>query len=151
MYLSRKADYGLRLVYELAQVYPHERLSTHEVAKRQCIPEPFLAKIAADLARRGLLLTQRGSGGGVVLARDPSEITFLEVIEALDGPIVFAPCEDRPTLCCWAGQCAIEQVLSGARERLVEYLSQVTFADVLKRREEMGLMEPIIAVAPESA
>jgi len=144
MQLSRKADYGLRLVLELAKVYPNGRVATHEIAKRQAIPEPFLAKIVAELARSGLVVSKRGSGGGVFLARPPEEITLLDVIEALDGPIAFAPCRDNPYLCCWAGQCILEEVLKGATEVVEQYLGGLTFADVLERarqRQRIPLME----------
>jgi len=151
MYLSRKADYGLRLVYELAHAYPGERISTREVAERQCIPEPFLAKITSDLAHRGLVITQRGSGGGLILARDPADITFLDVIEALDGPVVFAPCQERSSMCCWAEQCAIEPALMGARDLLVDYLRNLTFAEVLAERTSLELTHPVAEPVPERA
>ncbi len=144
MQLSRKADYGLRLVLELAKVYPNGRVATHEIAKRQAIPEPFLAKIVAELARSGLVVSKRGSGGGVFLARPPEEITLLDVIEALDGPIAFAPCRDNPYLCCWTGQCVLEEVLKGATAVVEQYLGNLTFADVLehaRQRQHIPLME----------
>lgn len=144
MQLSRKADYGLRLVFELAKVYPNGRVATHEIAKRQAVPEPFLAKIVAELARSGLVVSKRGSGGGIFLARPPEEITLLDVIEALDGPIAFAPCRDNPYLCCWAGQCVLEDVLKGATEAVERYLRNVTFADIVaedRRRRRVVLVE----------
>ncbi len=147
MQLSRKADYGLRLVLELARVYPKGRLATHEIAKRQAIPEPFLAKIVAELARSGILVSQRGSGGGVFLGRPPEEISLLDVIEVLDGPIAFAPCHDNPHLCCWAGQCVIERVLKGARDVLAAYLRQVTFADILAESKTMDVVSPVFTVS----
>ncbi len=145
MQLSRKADYGLRLVLELARIYPKGRLATYEVAKRQAIPEPFLAKIVAELARSGIVISKRGSGGGVFLARPPEEVSLLEVIEALDGPIAFAPCRDNPYLCCWAGQCILEEVLNEATRTVEAFLRNTTFADVLAReraRQRVPIVEP---------
>jgi len=141
MQLSKKADYGLRLVLELARVYPDKKLATHEIARRQAVPEPFLAKIAAELARLGIIISQRGSGGGLILSRPPEEISILEVIEALDGPLTFTPCHDSPHLCCWAGQCVIENVLKEARDAMVAHLKSVSFADLVEADKKLRTVE----------
>ncbi len=140
MQLSKKADYGLRLVLELAREYPNKKLATHEIARRQAVPEPFLAKIAAELSRLGIVISQRGSGGGLILARPPEEISILEVIETLDGPLTFTPCHDSPHLCCWAGQCVIETVLKEARDAMVKHLKQVSFADLIEADRNLRMV-----------
>ncbi len=135
MRLSHKADYGLRLVMELARIYPQGRVPTYQIAKRQNIPEPFLAKIVAELSERGIVDSKRGMHGGIQLARAPEEITLFDVIDALDGPFSFAPCLRDPGFCAQRGNCAMEEALLGAQQVVAEYLSSITFAQILARHE----------------
>src|SRR5512143_3532672 len=86
MQITRQADYAVRAVLHLARVGNSERSATSTVAKEQNIPPSFLAKIISQLSIAGLLHTSRGARGGVTLARDPEDISLLEVIESIDGP-----------------------------------------------------------------
>ena len=99
MQISRRADYGVRVILDLATHSENGRTSTHEIASRQNIPSPFLAKIISQLSLAGLVTTFRGAGGGVSLARPSSEITLLNVIEALEGPIELNRCLIEPVRC----------------------------------------------------
>ncbi|HEX9016400.1 MAG TPA: Rrf2 family transcriptional regulator, partial [Chloroflexota bacterium] len=85
MQITRKADYGVRTIMDVAALEPGAMAQTHEVASRQGIPLNFLAKIVPALARAGLLRSYRGSGGGIALGRPPEQITLLDVVEAVDG------------------------------------------------------------------
>ncbi len=76
-----------------------ERVSSEEIAQRQSIPSAFLTKIVARLAAADLVQTQRGVNGGIRLARPAGEITLLQVVEAIDGPITFNRCNRRPSEC----------------------------------------------------
>ena len=87
MEITQQADYAVRAVLDLALSPPGERVTSSDVATRQSIPLPFLSKILARLAAVGLVNTQRGVNGGIRLARLPQEISLLDVIEAIDGPI----------------------------------------------------------------
>ncbi len=87
MEITQQADYAVRAVLDLALCQPGERVTSSDVAVRQSIPLPFLSKILARLAAVGLVNTQRGVNGGIRLARNPQDISLLEVIEAIDGPI----------------------------------------------------------------
>ena len=62
------------------------------VSKEEGIPKSFLAKIFQDLAKAGLLRSQRGAGGGFTLAKSPDNISVLEIIEAIDGKIALQRC-----------------------------------------------------------
>ena len=92
MQITRQADYAVRAVLYLARLNGKERAATSQVAKEQHIPPSFLAKIISQLSIAGLLHTSRGARGGVTLAREPEAITLLEVIEAIDGPIMLNEC-----------------------------------------------------------
>ena len=92
MQITRQADYAVRAVLYLAKMGNNERAATSTVAKEQNIPPSFLAKIISQLSIAGLLHTSRGARGGVTLARDAKDITLLEVVEAIDGPIQLNEC-----------------------------------------------------------
>src|SRR5687767_2571346 len=90
--LSKKADYGLIALKHLAQ-HSDESISAREIALHYRIPGELLAKVLQRLARKGLLVSQQGTNGGYVLARDPAAISIVDVVEALEGPISMTPCE----------------------------------------------------------
>src|SRR6476660_7543101 len=90
--LSKKSDYGLIALKHLAQ-HHDESVSAREIAAQYHIPPELLAKVLQKLARKGLLVSQHGTNGGYVLARDPARIAIVDVVEALEGPISITPCE----------------------------------------------------------
>ena len=84
--LSKKSDYGLIALKHLAQ-HAEESVSAREIAAQYHIPAELLAKVLQRLARKGLLVSQQGTNGGYVLAKDPATISIVDVVEALEGPI----------------------------------------------------------------
>ena len=132
MEISRRTDYGVRVIVDLAALPKGSRASTSEIADRQNIPAPFLAKIISQLSLSGLVSTYRGSGGGVSLARPASEISLLEVIEALDGPLRLNRCAIEPQACPRTGQCPVHPVWAQAQTDLTSLLSSTTFDDLGK-------------------
>jgi Rrf2 family protein len=131
MQITRQADYAVRAVLHLARVGNAERSATSSVAKEQNIPPSFLAKIISQLSIAGLLHTSRGARGGVTLARDPKEITLLEVIEAIDGPIQLNECVQEQGVCSFEDNCPIRSVWCNAQDELVKRLRNTNFGDML--------------------
>ena len=127
MEISRRTDYGVRVILDLAVLENNERASTQEIAERQNIPGPFLAKIISQLALSGLVTTFRGAGGGVSLARPASEISLLQVIESLDGPIRLNRCVIEPGSCPRDEHCPVHHVWARAQSELTELLGVTTF------------------------
>jgi len=80
---SQTVEYALRAAVCLA-AKAGEPATTEEVAERTKVPAPYLAKILQGLVRAGLVKSQRGVGGGVTLAKDPAELTILEVVNAVE-------------------------------------------------------------------
>jgi len=126
MQITRQADYALRAVMYLAQIGDAKRAATNQIAKQQGIPPSFLAKIISQLSLAGLIQTSRGARGGVSLAKQPEEITILEVIEAIDGPIILSDCTIHK--CGFGERCPLQRVMCKARNELVEILGSATFA-----------------------
>jgi Rrf2 family protein len=99
MQITRQADYALRAVIFLARMEGDEKASTSAIAEKQKIPPSFLAKIVSQLSLAGLIQTSRGARGGVSLAKRPEEISVLDVIEAIDGPVMLNDCAGSPDNC----------------------------------------------------
>lgn len=106
MKLSRKSDYALRAVIHLANLPTGKLGSINSISEAELVPREFLAKILKDLTRGGVLVSYQGVTGGYRLARAPREITFLNVLEAIDGPVHLNLCtEGRGANCSAYGRC----------------------------------------------
>ncbi|HMV96865.1 MAG TPA: Rrf2 family transcriptional regulator [Anaerolineales bacterium] len=132
MQITRQADYAVRAVLHLART-GDQRTATSTIAEEQHIPPSFLAKIISQLSIAGLLHTSRGARGGVTLAREAKEITLLEVIEAIDGPIQLNECVGENGICSFDEQCPLRPVWCDAQEELVGRLKGTNFADMIAK------------------
>ena len=130
MEISRRTDYGVRVILDLATQTECERTSTQEIAERQNIPSPFLAKIVSQLSLAGLVTTYRGAGGGVMLARPAADINLLQVIEALEGPVRLNRCLIEPDACPQNGHCPVHDIWARAQGELISLLNCTTFDDL---------------------
>lgn len=140
MLVTREADYALRCVLEVAQL---GRTSAAAVARVQGISPSFLGKIVQSLARSGILVTKRGVGGGIALARSPEDITLLQVIEAVGGPLVINECLQSPANCGQVQDCPAYPYLCEAQDRLRETLD-VSLAKLLDGLTGDRVTEPMI-------
>ena len=132
MQITRQADYAMRAVAYLANLGPDKRAATSQIAEEQQIPPSFLAKIVSQLSVAGLLQTSRGARGGVSLARTPDDISFLEVVEAIDGPILINECVVDHNACTFGDSCALRPVFCDAQADLVNRLEATSFETVIK-------------------
>jgi len=92
MMFSTKAEYGVRVMVELARRHPGIPVSLAEIAEGDQLPLAYLEHLVARLRRAGLVESRRGAHGGYRLARPPEEITMAEVVEALEGAIAPIEC-----------------------------------------------------------
>jgi Rrf2 family protein len=129
MQITRQADYAVRAVLHLAR-NGDQRTPTSSIAEDQKIPPSFLAKIISQLSIAGLLHTSRGARGGVTLAREPKDITLLEVIEAIDGPIQLNECVGESSACTFDENCPLRPVWCEAQEELVNRLRGTNFSNM---------------------
>ena len=127
MQITRQADYAIRAVRYLAKQGPNQRAATSTVAQEMKIPPSFLAKIISQLSIAGLLHTSRGARGGVTLARDAKDISLLDVVEAIDGPILLNECVGDPADCVFSDDCLVHPIWVEAQETLVKRLRETKF------------------------
>jgi FeS assembly SUF system regulator len=131
--LTKKADYGLIALKHLA-VNDAESASAKEIADTYGVPLPLLSKILQRLAKAGFLRSEHGTNGGYKLARDPREITALEVIRSIDGPIVLTACFTEHGACTHTDKCNVREPLRKVHEGILRLLSSITISDM--SREE---------------
>ncbi len=128
MQITRQADYAVRAMVYLAQLEPDKPAATSKIAREKSIPPSFLAKIVSQLSVAGLLRTSRGAHGGVSLAKAAEAISLLEVIEAIDGPILLNDCVAENMTCNANEDCPLKPVWCDAQKLLVDHLSKANFS-----------------------
>lgn len=131
MQITKQADYAMRAVLYLAGLSAGKREATSRVAAKEKIPPSFLAKIVSQLSVAGLLETSRGARGGVSLARPAKEISVLDVVEAIDGPITFTACTGDGTACVCSEDCPMRAVWHDAQETVVKKLRSTNFQQLM--------------------
>jgi Rrf2 family protein len=135
MQITLQADYAIRAVSYLSRQWPDGRAATSKVAKEMKIPPSFLAKIISQLSIHGLLHTSRGARGGVTLAREPGKISMLEVVEAIDGPILLNECVGNPSECEFNEDCLVHPIWVEAQKSLVKRLSETRFDQMTVKKK----------------
>jgi Rrf2 family protein len=126
--LTKKADYGLIALRHLATA--QRSVSAKDIADAYRIPVPLLSKILQKLVKSGLLISEQGTNGGYRLARDPHEITALEVIRTIDGPIILTHCFTEHAECDQSDLCPVREPLRKVHEGILRLLSSITMADM---------------------
>ena len=135
MQITRQADYAVRAVLYLAENSQAARIATAEIGEKQRIPVTFLAKIVAQLAAAGIVRSTRGAHGGVALGRPAETISVLEIVEAIDGPMLLNECVGDSSTCTMGEGCPVHAVWCEAQAELASRLARTTFADLISRRE----------------
>ena len=133
MRLTRAGEYAVRCVMCLARHGGSDTVvSRQEIADCGDIPSHFLAKIAQQLSKAGIIEILQGARGGYRLLVPPEKLTLLDVIEAIIGEIFLNDCVIRPESCHASPSCAVNSVWMKARDQLRETLAGVTFAKLIE-------------------
>ncbi|MEI2997989.1 MAG: Rrf2 family transcriptional regulator [Senegalimassilia faecalis] len=132
MDITRRCDYALRIL-RAAYKSGDEYVSVSEIAEKEDIPYAFARSIQHDLVKAGLIRTVRGARGGLVLNSDPADVTMLDVLEAIQGPVSVSLCAIDPDYCEKHADCAYNKVWHGADRLLNDYFSQITLRDLFER------------------
>jgi Rrf2 family protein len=140
MRISSKGEYGLRALCDLAQRYGEGPVQSHDIHKRQGIDENYLNQILILLRKAGLIESVRGPQGGHHLARPPAQITLLEAVVALEGPLL--PTEttrDGSDVAEPLDRDIVREVWAGARDALERYLGGISLEELaIRKRRRMG-------------
>ena len=131
--LTRKADYGIRLMVETAS-RAEDSLTTADVAERKQIPYEFLRKVAQTLVSQGLLVSERGARGGLALARPAETITLLDIVRAFESPALNR-CTVDPPRCDLREECAVYPIWVEAQSEVDRVLGGTRLSSLADRRE----------------
>lgn len=129
--LTMTGEYSVRAMLHLASAPSGEVVQIGEISKHWDIPEEFLRKIVQILSRAGLILSHRGAGGGIELARPAEEISLLEVIEAAEGKLALNKCLLEAGVCPRDVWCAVHQVWSEVQQEMEEMLRRKSLAELV--------------------
>jgi Rrf2 family protein len=141
--ISRKIDYALRAMIYLASISPEAVVPFREIARQMLVPEDFLAKILKTLVDEGMVRSARGPHGGYTLARPAADISFLEVIEAVEGPVALNVCLDDDG-CGNSPHCTMAAVWRQGQEKMLEVYRASKLADLAMKpgaNGDIGLVQ----------
>lgn len=133
MYITREADYAVRCVLYLAEE-PERIASAKKIAESMDIPKTFLAKILQRLSRKGIVTSTRGIMGGFRLAKEPSQINLLEVIEGIQGPSAMNVCAINRRICGRSGTCTVHPIWVELRRYVENTLKQQSFSKLIRKK-----------------
>ncbi len=135
--LSKLADYGIVLLTYFAQEQ-QAVLTARELAERSRLPLPTVSKILKALCRGGLVMSQRGVNGGYALARSAKDISVVDIIAAIEGPIAMTECSfTAPGLCEFENACPVRSNWQRINHTVVAALGGLTLLD-MKRPSPPG-------------
>ena len=134
--LTKKADYGLIAVKHLAEFGESGSCSAKDIAEAYGIPVPAMAKILQKLVKSGLLMSQQGMNGGYILARAAKNISALEVIKAIDGPLFITSCANEMQGCYQSSKCTVREPLRKVNESIQQVLARISIADMKEQPQE---------------
>jgi len=132
--IRRNTDYAVRLMVNLARQYGQGPVSTRAAAGEEGVSYPLACKLMQKLHRSKLIDSSMGPKGGFNLGRAPSEITLLEVVEVIQGPISLNRCLLSSDACTRQTSCSVRAKLAGVQETIVNGLAGITFDDLLQSK-----------------
>lgn len=145
MQLTRAADYAVRVMVHLAALPPGERATRSEMAASGDVPEAFLSKILQSLTRSGLIVSHRGMAGGYVLGRPAEQVTVLDVVDAIEGPLQLNACVGPNAACDRSAWCLVHKVWDRAHHALSAVLRSESIASLADRsrtdRPDVGVSQ----------
>lgn len=128
--ISEAASIALHAIVYLADNKDH-KLSNHEIASALKVSEAHLSKVLQRLSKAGMVESNRGPKGGFVLAKDPAEITLLQVYEAIEGPLPNSYCLLGSPI-CGGENCILGNLIKNLNREVREYMEKTRVADVTK-------------------
>jgi len=130
LHLTRKGDYAIRGMVYLAGKPEGQISLISEIASSVDVPQALLAKIFQQFSKSGLVKSYRGTGGGFILGKAPDKINLLDIVEAVEGPIVLNRCLIDEGACDRDAFCTVHPVWKDVQEKMKAVLSGVTLKDL---------------------
>ncbi len=135
MRLSTKGRYGVRAMLDLALNFGKEPVLLRNIATRLEVSEKYLEHCMSSLRNAGLVRSIRGSRGGYILAKLPSEIRLSVIIEVLEGSMAPVECVDDSEICQRTNLCVTRDIWVKIKEAIDNILESTTLEDLAERRK----------------
>ena len=136
MVITRATEYAVRAIIFLAQQPKDGIVLKKDICRTQEVTPAFLTKIFQPLIKAGIVNSQRGVGGGFLLAKDPSEINMLDILEAEEGKLKLNHCLVDTDFCQRDAYCSAHEVWHDAQREMAEVLKRYSIADLVQRENE---------------
>ncbi len=130
MILNQTAEYALRAMAVLAAVSPSERLSSADLARRANLPTHYVSKVMRRLVLARLVTSQRGHGGGFALAREPSGIRIIDVLEAVEFQPAEGQCAFGVGECNPSSPCALHPAYASLHATFLRWARETMLVDM---------------------
>lgn len=130
MKLSTKGKYGIKAIVDLALNQGETPVSIKSISQRQGISEYYLEQLFAPLRKAEIIRSIRGAQGGYIINRDLSEVTVLELMNILEGPVEISECVDGES-CSNIDCCATRMVWEKLRDSIDSVMGSITIADII--------------------
>ena len=132
MRITKAGEYAIRCILYLSTKGKGALISKKEIAENCAIPPQFLSKIAQDLARARIIEIKQGPKGGIILTKDPKNISLLKVLEAITGEIFLNDCVARPESCEASSICIMHNMWIKLRQKFRNSMDEINFAQLAK-------------------
>lgn len=129
--LTNAGDYAIRSMIFIASLPEDAVVLRSEICETQKIPSSFMAKILRSLVRAQLLRSTRGVNGGFSLAKNTGEISLLDILEAIEGPLSLTDCVPNPEECEHSSNCPANSVWSRVQGSIREILRESSLEDLV--------------------
>lgn len=138
--INRQTDYAVRVVLALAKQGEGARVSSAEIQREMLIPKALMARIVAQLAQAGLILTFPGRDGGLQIARPPSQISMKDVVEAFEGPIQISDCitPGGENDCPFIHVCPVRSKWGRIQSAMLREMKSILFSDLAEESLNAG-------------
>ncbi len=136
MVITRATEYAIRTIIYLAQQPKSEIVLKKDICRTQKVTPAFLTKILQPLIKAGIVSSQRGVGGGFLLARDPEEINLLDILQAEEGELKLNHCLVDESACQRDKHCSAHEVWHEAQDEMIKVLQKYSVAELVQREKE---------------
>lgn len=136
MKLSTKGRYGSRLMLALAINNGKGPMFLKDIAREEEISEKYLSQLIIPLKSAGLVNAGRGAHGGYTLSKPPSQIKLIQVVQAVEGPLMPVECVNNPSVCNRVDRCVTRDIWQEIGMKILETLDSVTLEDLALRQKD---------------
>ena len=134
MVITRATEYAIRAILYMSRQPAGEIVYKKDICKAQEITPAFLTKILQPLIKDGIVGSQRGVGGGFYLAKEPAQITLLDIIKSQEGPVYLNQCLIEEGACEREFFCPVHGAWAEIRSDFMKTLSRYDFASLASRQ-----------------